>query len=516
MVSLYNVLLYLRKSRKDIEQEKKAAENGQEYDTLERHRQQLLKLAKEREYDIVDVLEEIVSGEYILDRPVMQDLLKRVEMNTVDGVLVMDLDRLGRGDMSDQGIIDRVFRFTSTKIITPSEDYDPTSENWELTFGIKSLVAREELKSITKRLLRGRRQSANEGKHIGYKPPYGYTRGDDLKLVPNPETAWVVKKIFDLANNGFGRKRICIELNKLGIPSPTGKSWGEATIRQMQNNEVYIGTIIWGTKKSTKINGKYVQRKLPRDQWVIIENAHEPIIEPDLFYKVQDAVHNRLNTSVPQKNDLKNPLAGILKCELCGLTMKYTKPPNRDRGYIHCRNPQCEQRTASFYIVEEKVLEGLEQTIEDFKIKKDMFEKENKKDNTSANVIEKAIQNKQKELDELNNQKNNLHDLLERGVYDIDTFISRQKNISERIEAVTDAMNTLTKELEKESEQKDTFDKLLPAIESAIMAYRNTNDVHKKNRLLKSVLEKATFNRDHTHSKKDEFIIKLYPKAIKA
>lgn len=509
---MYKVYIYLRKSRKDIEQERKSAEAGEMYDTLERHRQQLLKLAKERDYDIVDILEEIVSGEYILDRPVMQQLLRKIETNTVDAVLVMDLDRLGRGDMSDQGIIDRVFRLSSTMIITPSEDYDPSSENWELVFGIKSLVAREELKAISKRLLRGRRQSAHEGKHIANRPPYGYMRGEDLKLVPNPETAWVVKKIFELTLNGYGRKRICHELDKLGLQSPRGKAWGEATVRQIQNNEVYTGKTIWGTKKHIKIDGKYVIKKLPRDQWVITEDAHEPIVEIDLFNEVQEAITNRYNASVPQKNELKNPLAGILKCELCGSIMKYTKPPKRNKGYMHCRNPNCEQRTASFYIVEQKVIEGLEQVVAGFKLKKEMLKKERKKDSDSTEIQEKAIQAKEKELEELNKQKSNLHDFLERGVYDIDTFISRQANINERIQSVEDTIKTLKKEIQNKLKQQDTFEKTLPKIESVIESYHTTDDVYKKNRLLKSILEKITFHRDHTHLKKDEFIIKVYPK----
>src|SRR5690606_16930013 len=147
----------------------------------------------------------------------------------VDGVLVMDIDRLGRGDMSDQGAIERAFRLSSTKIITPGEIYDPESESWELIFGTKSLYAREELKIINKRLSRGRRQSANEGKHVANRPPYGYYKDDKLKLHPDSETAWIVEKIFNLTLDGWGRKRIALELQRLGVKSPLGKDvWGTA------------------------------------------------------------------------------------------------------------------------------------------------------------------------------------------------------------------------------------------------------------------------------------------------
>lgn len=105
-----DVFIYLRKSRKDLEEEKKAHEEGRGYDTLERHRKQLLDLAKRGRHNIIDIFEEIVSGEYISERPTMQKLLRDVETGIADAVLVMDMDRLGRGDMVDQGTIYRVFR----------------------------------------------------------------------------------------------------------------------------------------------------------------------------------------------------------------------------------------------------------------------------------------------------------------------------------------------------------------------------------------------------------------------
>ncbi|MEG2848325.1 MAG: recombinase family protein, partial [Bacilli bacterium] len=90
--------IYLRKSRADIE----AEQNG-EFETLTRHKTTLLKVAKDRNLDVVEIKEELVSGEYIEHRPKMIELLKEVENNKYDAVLVMDVDRLGRGNMQDQG-----------------------------------------------------------------------------------------------------------------------------------------------------------------------------------------------------------------------------------------------------------------------------------------------------------------------------------------------------------------------------------------------------------------------------
>ena len=104
--SIKNVALYVRKSRADIEQEKNAAEKGETYDTLKRHRNELLRLAKRRSYTIIEIYEEIVSGDTIEARPEIQRLLKDTKDFIYDGILVIDYDRLGRGNKEDQGRIE--------------------------------------------------------------------------------------------------------------------------------------------------------------------------------------------------------------------------------------------------------------------------------------------------------------------------------------------------------------------------------------------------------------------------
>lgn len=110
-----DVCIYLRKSRKDVEEERRAIEEGSSYNALERHRKRLFAIAKAENHNIIDMFEEVASGESIQERPQMQQLLRKLEGNEIDGVLVIDLDRLGRGDMLDAGMIDRAFRYSSTK-----------------------------------------------------------------------------------------------------------------------------------------------------------------------------------------------------------------------------------------------------------------------------------------------------------------------------------------------------------------------------------------------------------------
>jgi site-specific DNA recombinase len=111
-----NIDLYLRKSRKDIEEEKKASEP--EKITIHSNATAALFSPSQRKNAItsLNMYEEVVSGESVTERPRIQEIIRKLDDGHADGVLVMDLDRLGRGDMLDQGLLDRAFRYSGTKI----------------------------------------------------------------------------------------------------------------------------------------------------------------------------------------------------------------------------------------------------------------------------------------------------------------------------------------------------------------------------------------------------------------
>lgn len=153
--------LYLRKSRADIE-----AEAHGEGETLARHEKLLLEVAKRGHYNITQIYREIVSGETIAARPVVQKLLQEVEDGKWEGVLVVEVERLARGDTIDQGVMAQAFKYSGTKIITPLKVYDPANEFDEEYFEFGLFMSRREYKTINRRLVRGRNASAKEGKWV--------------------------------------------------------------------------------------------------------------------------------------------------------------------------------------------------------------------------------------------------------------------------------------------------------------------------------------------------------------
>ena len=195
--------IYLRKSRADAE-----AELRGEGETLARHEKALTEFASAAKLNVTAIYREIVSGETIAARPEMQKLLGEVSAGIWDGVIVMDIDRLARGNSIDQGIISQTFLFAGTKIITPVKTYDPTNEFDEEFFEFGLFMARREYKTINRRLQRGRTASVKEGKYVSNKAPYGYEReklkndkGFTLRVVP--EKAAVIQDIFSWYTDGL-------------------------------------------------------------------------------------------------------------------------------------------------------------------------------------------------------------------------------------------------------------------------------------------------------------------------
>lgn len=151
--------IYLRKSREDIESEKYG-----EGETLARHEKILTTLAEKRGLPIGKIYREVVSGETISERKEMQKLLKDVENEKWTGVLVVEVERLARGDTSDQGRVSKAFKYSHTKIITPAKTYNPDNEFDEEYFEFGLFMSRREYKTINRRLQRGREISVSEGK----------------------------------------------------------------------------------------------------------------------------------------------------------------------------------------------------------------------------------------------------------------------------------------------------------------------------------------------------------------
>jgi DNA invertase Pin-like site-specific DNA recombinase len=504
--------IYLRKSRADEELEKTLGQG----ETLARHRKVLLRLAKEESYTIHKIHEELVSGEELFFRPAMLEVLKDVEAGLCEGVLVMDIQRLGRGDMEEQGIILKTFKKSNAKIITPKKTYDLNDEFDEEYSEFEAFMSRKEYKMINKRLQGGRTESVMEGNYIATRPPYGYdiVRIDKKTRVlkPNPEQSKVIQMIFDwYVNQNMGCSKIGNELDRLGIKSYTGKKWDKSSITNYLKNPVYIGKIVWKKKciRKSKTPGKkrdvYTR---PQEEWIISEGKHPAIIDESIFNKAQELLACKYHVPYQLENGVTNPLAGLLICDKCGAKM-IKRPVGKKPPRIMCPK-NCGQKSNFFKSVEELILKELEEYYNNL-----LVDASNKKTDIESTVefslLEKNIANLENESKTLEQQRVKTFDLLEQGIYDVATFTERSTSIQERLEVLQSSIGESKNQILQIKSTNAVSTEYLTMLRSVLDAYYKIDSPEDKNLLLKSILIKVGYNKE-PDAKVDNFRIKLYPK----
>lgn len=493
-----NVAIYLRKSR--------AEENAVSLeDTLHRHKETLLEFAKNNHLTILKIYEEVVSGESLYARPEMLQLLSEVENGKYDAVLVMDIDRLGRGAMSDQGVILETFKASDTKIITPRKIYDLNNEFDEEYTEFETFIARRELSLIKRRMQRGIQKSLEDGSYIA-NAPYGYKKtkvGKQPTLEIYEPEAKFVRLIFDLyVNEGIGVQAISERLTQMGAVSHRSNAFPKTTVLKILRNQVYIGKVVWNQKTYTKKNGKKIVTYNPPSKWKIIDGIHPPIIDQELFEKANDILSRKYH---PPKNNgiLYNPLAGLVVCEKCGKQMvrrKYTTWGSKQRevNYI-CTTKGCTpyERMEN---VERAIIEHLYHLFLQIQTKA-------KQQNKNSNTIQASMTAIDREYLACLKQKDRLHDLLEQGVYDIDTFVQRSQILTEKINRLKITKNDLIRQLHQE--ETDKF-YLLPDF---VILFDNywSGSPEEKNKLLKKVVDHIVYRKEH-NSQLGNFSLSIYLK----
>lgn len=436
-----NVAIYLRKSRMDSDSESVE-------ETLTRHSEQLLDYANKNDITIIQVYKEVVSGESLYLRPQMCSLLQGVEQNLYSAILCMDIDRLGRSSQKDSGIIYEALQEHNVFIITPNKTYDLNNAMDELSVDMQSFLARQELKTIKRRLRRGTEKTCRDGYHVT-EPPYGYRRcyidkHPSLEIY-EPE-AEVVRMVFNwYVNDRFGSHTIADKLNQLGYKPRKGEHFSRTTVRFFLSNPTYTGKIVWNRRKHIRpkfVGDKHKNVDNPEKDWIVSEGIHPAIISQEIFDEAQKI---RLSNTRPPTftGVLQNPFAGLVYCKNCGLPMQRqysAKSGNR----LLCTNSGCNRSIKAEY-VENRIKGFLQKLLDDSMT---TTSKKTDKQTPQIRVVKSTLSKFQQELKTVYTQKEHIHDLLEQQIYDTNTFLERNKILSDKIKSLQTSINDETHKLE--------------------------------------------------------------------
>ena len=326
-----NIIIYLRKSRSDD-----PAQTVEE--VLAKH-ERILQDYCIKEYGKIipekRIYREVVSGETIQDRPVMQKLLKELETGNISGVLIVEPQRLSRGDLQDCGQIINSFRYTNTAVITPGKTYNLQDEYDRKFFEMELTRGNDYLEYTKKILNRGRVASVKQGNYICSVRPYGYKKvvigtGKDkchtLEIIP--EEAEAIKLMYHLyLDENMGFTNIARTLDSMHIKPLKSSNWSAATIRDMIDNPIYIGKIVWNNRKVVKKwENEQIIKVRPRnkgDDVICVDGKHQAIIDEETFNAARQK--RGLTPKVRKFKELRNPLAGLLFCSTCGHSMSMKK-----------------------------------------------------------------------------------------------------------------------------------------------------------------------------------------------
>lgn len=463
-----NVAIYLRKSRDDQEETKE--------ETLARHERMLLDYCKRNSLIIKEIYKEVVSGENIANRPEMQRLLNNVMKNKYDGVVVVEIERLSRGNQIDQAEILEIFKKSKTKIITLNKVYDLSSDNDfdEDFFEFGLFMSRREYKIINRRLLRGRKQAQQEGYFIGTTTPFGYTkeRIDKGFVLVEDENAEVVRLIYDkFAYEKWGLGDLRRYLTENNIKGQINQQrWENRAIKRILSNKVYIGYINCNTKK---------------DDANSVKGKHKPIIDEKTFYIVQEMLKQR-ECKTTHNKELVNPLATILKCGVCGRTMaRFTKSDDKKTQVYRCPL-YCGNISSNSDLVEHKLINELKEELNNFnyflentgqELKKKKQQIENEK-----SILLKEISKKETMIDRC-------CEMLEEGIYTKEKYLKRVNTLESELNALKSNLEGLN-DISFDDEEQAL--KTIPILEKVLDEYWNLTG-KQKNEILKSFIEKIEY-----------------------
>ena len=448
---------------------------------------------------------EVVSGETIADRPRVQEVLKRIESPKIKGVIIVEVQRLGRPDLEDIGRLSKLFRFTNTLVVTPPKTYDLSDEYDRDSFERELKRGNEFLEYQKKIMNRGKLLSVSQGNYIASVPPYGYDKvwikegkEEYPTLAINEEQALVVRMIYNMyVNDDMGWVNICHTLDDLGIKPPKGKYWSPPTIRDMLSNITYTGMVVWNRRKEVVVvEDSEIIKTRPRatlGDYLIYKGKHDAIISDELFEAAQ-AKKGR-NHRAKSTTKVRNPLAGLVYCR-CGraMTLRQNKKSGVDKclprllcdDQVHCGTGSC-----TFEEMLKHVCAILENSIADFEIKM------NQNDADSRKLHEDKIKHLQKRLQNINEK--------ELSQWEAQSDPDPSKRMPQAI------FQQLNAKLLKEKEEVETalhnayesmpapttdYEKKIAMFSDALGALRDPNmDAAKKNKLLKACIERIEYYR---------------------
>lgn len=358
--SLYQTAIYARLSVED---------NGKDSDSLEAQVQYLKSFLEDKpQMELCGIFTDNGFSGTNYERPEFQKMMDLVKAGKIHCIIVKDLSRLGRNYIDTGNFLQKICPLLNLRLIAVNDRYDTAfaGANEEMSMSVLNIANDMYAKDISRKICSSLQGKMERGEYIGNYAPYGYEKDPENKnhLIPDPLTAPVVQRIYELRAGGMGIMRIAAILNEAGIPSPgryryekgiitnnnkKGKAllWNRHVLTDLLKNVVYIGHLAQARSREALHQGVPFHWT-KEEEWVVCQNTHEAVIDKELYDIVQKinqrqmAAHKENSGKYAHLPKAVNLYGKKLVCADCGAAMKLVRSisKKKDKAYFTFKCPR--------------------------------------------------------------------------------------------------------------------------------------------------------------------------------
>ena len=470
----FKVAIYLRLSKEDDDLSCSSGAKS-ESNSISNQRKLIYDFMKSHpELELYDEYKDDGKSGSNFDRAEFQRMMKDIEAGKVNCVIVKDQSRFGRDYIDVGKYKEKIFPKLGVRFITINEGYDSLSatSSDDLAFTINSFVYDFYIRDISTKIRTNLTAKKQNGEYAGAFVAYGYVKdsNDKSKLVVDQFAADVVRDIFRWKIEGLSPQNIAVRLNELGIPSPaeykklSGSNyktsfqtsskavWSHVSVRRILKNEIYLGVMIQGKRTTPNYKTKTVVTKA-ESEWLRVEGTHEAIISVRDFELVQELLRDDTHC---RAGDVTVPVyAGRIYCGDCGATAVRKTVSYAGKRYVYyvCNANKHDKTVCSRHSIREDVLDQvIYQTVRHqidllLDVDKALRQFENLSwEKHKLKQLDASIEIQEEVVRKNNTLRLGIYEDLRAGLLDRSEYESLKKELAERIDEATAAIEKLNKE----------------------------------------------------------------------
>lgn len=480
MKKVYHASIYLRLSKEDGDV---TSGSKNESNSISNQKSLVMDYLKDKHnIQVVSIREDDGYSGVDFNRPGFQLMLEDIKKGVIDCIIVKDLSRFGRNYIEVGRYLEKLFPMLGVRFIAVNDNYDSLDVDTahDIVMPFKNLINDSYCRDLSVKVRSHLAVKRKNGEFIGAFACYGYLKDPENKnhLVIDTYAGPVVQDIFRMKINGYSQYKIAETLNEQGILSPmeykrsigihfetsfkvnTKALWSAKAVSRILTNEVYTGVLVQG-KQTTPNHKVKVRQAVKEKDWIRVENAHAPLIDPCLFEIVQTLLERDTRTS--PNADSVFPLSGLLYCGDCGQPMvrKTTTYSLKGAGnfqpqkytYLVCQG-QVKDKACSWHRITEKELLDTVLLAVNHHVKNVLNTEKALKDIDTAPSVqiliqkyESHIEKKETELQKAEKLKVGIYEDLKDGLLDKTEYLKLKQEFDSRIESASEAIQTLRQEI---------------------------------------------------------------------